>query len=248
MIPISGLVLRVVARATGRIFVGLPLSRDEAWIATQIDYARDILSVAMAMQRYSNPLVRSVMQYFNPAARQVSVRRRQARDKIASLFPDKNASSNGYETQSNNLPERALVTYFKVHREMVGPSRWYDCKFHADQFLDLSLVSLHTTAQTLVNVLYELAARPADVGILRQEIDEVFALSAGGTGTVTLEKLAKLKKLDSFLREAHRMSLADLCMCHLGYFVHCSAYLTSECAICWISCHASSGQEAGPSF
>lgn len=68
--------------------------------------------------------------------------------------------------------------------------------------LGISAAAIHTTSQTVTAVLYNLATYPEYQDMLRQEAREV--LNAG-CGEYTLESMAQLKKLDSFIKESQRM-------------------------------------------
>jgi len=46
-------VLRIVALLSGRVFVGLPLCRNEQWIETTISYTRDAFTVAATVKKLS---------------------------------------------------------------------------------------------------------------------------------------------------------------------------------------------------
>lgn len=72
-VPIFSKLLRIVALASGRIFVGRPLSRDEEWIKLTVDYTVDCSNVVKEVQAISpwlqpllvplNPRIRTAMEY-----------------------------------------------------------------------------------------------------------------------------------------------------------------------------------------
>jgi ent-kaurene oxidase len=67
--------------------------------------------------------------------------------------------------------------------------------------LGIGAASIHTTAQLLTNVLFDLAARPDYVKILREEAEDVFEQN---NGEWTLESMGQLRKMDSFIKESQR--------------------------------------------
>jgi gliotoxin biosynthesis cytochrome P450 monooxygenase len=69
------------------------------------------------------------------------------------------------------------------------------------------------------HVIFDLACRPQYIQPLRDEIDEVIAEDNQGVSKGSLLKLqkpsmAKLRKLDSFLKESQRLSPPGLSMFH----------------------------------
>ncbi|KAE9389795.1 cytochrome P450 [Gymnopus androsaceus JB14] len=67
--------------------------------------------------------------------------------------------------------------------------------------LGIEVAAIHTTSTTFCGTLYELAAHPEVVEPLREEIESVVKVSGW-----TKEGISKMRKLDSFLKEALRFS------------------------------------------
>jgi len=67
-IPLYAKMLRIVALLSGRVFVGLPVSREEEWIQASINYATDIGAVLRASQKW-NYLIRPFVAPFLPEIR-----------------------------------------------------------------------------------------------------------------------------------------------------------------------------------
>lgn len=80
-----------------------------------------------------------------------------------------------------------------------------DYQAQAELQLILSAASIHTTNNLLVDCVYDLAANPAVAEELREEAMSV--LENGVTdGWARKDSMAKLKKLDSFMKEVQRVS------------------------------------------
>lgn len=71
----------------------------------------------------------------------------------------------------------------------------------ADFQLLLSMAAIHTTTVSVVTILYELAARPEYIEPLREEM--IKAIEEDG-GLLKKSTLAKMTKLDSFMKESAR--------------------------------------------
>jgi len=72
----------------------------------------------------------------------------------------------------------------------------------AELQLIVSLAAIHTTTLTMTNLLYDLVARPEYFETLRHEADTVWAEAEGPDRM----SMAKLVKLDSFLKESQRLN------------------------------------------
>lgn len=76
-----------------------------------------------------------------------------------------------------------------------------DYHFQAVSALAYNAASIHTTSQLVTNSFYDLAARPEYIEILREEAKHVLNESGGEW---PLDDMAKLKKMDSFMKEVQR--------------------------------------------
>lgn len=73
----------------------------------------------------------------------------------------------------------------------------------ADFQLVLSMAAIHTTTQSAMMVLYDLAARPEYIDVLREEMET--AIHEDG-GVLKKSTLGKMMKLDSFMKESKRVN------------------------------------------
>lgn len=78
-------------------------------------------------------------------------------------------------------------------------------------------VGLTGSAQVVTQVIYDLAAHPEFQDPLRQEVEMVIAESGGWT----MPALAKMKKIDSVLRETQRLSGVTQCKSYFHFRVCC---------------------------
>ncbi|KAF7182336.1 hypothetical protein CNMCM7691_001816 [Aspergillus felis] len=72
----------------------------------------------------------------------------------------------------------------------------------ADEQLFLTVASMHTTSSSLTSVLYDLLIRPEYCAEITQEVQDALAECGGNW---TLQQVAKMKKLDSFMKESQRV-------------------------------------------
>lgn len=84
-----------------------------------------------------------------------------------------------------------------------------DINYQVEAQIGTGRAALFTTAATVYHLLYDLCIRPEYVEPLRQEALEV------GEVMMTRSNVAKLVKLDSFIREAQRFNKLMLGVCFL---------------------------------
>ena len=86
-------------------------------------------------------------------------------------------------------------------RDLVPEPDRNDPHFHAISQLGIGAVAVNTTSQLITNAIFNLAAYPEYVSILKKELDSVLEESGGEW---TLESMGKLRMLDSFIKETLR--------------------------------------------
>ncbi|KAI2768606.1 cytochrome P450 [Daldinia loculata] len=73
--------------------------------------------------------------------------------------------------------------------------------------LNLELASIHTTALTIVSIVYDLVTRPELIEDIREEIKNAVANS---DGIITMRALFEMKLLDSVTKETVRLTPGSL--------------------------------------
>ncbi|EFQ25960.1 uncharacterized protein GLRG_01104 [Colletotrichum graminicola M1.001] len=201
------LVLRLVALMSGRVFVGLPLSRDEEWIQASITFATDCGKCRMAALEW-NPWVRPWVLPFLPEVRHMRRTLQKANEWMRPLVDEvlRNESALEEKPAKPGAPG-AFVSWMMKH---TAPQKKTSENMGTNQML-LSFAAIHTTSSTATFALYDLLSRPEYIGPLREEIEQVIAQDGAEKdedGQMFLSKvsLSKLKKLDSFIKESQRMN------------------------------------------
>jgi cytochrome P450 len=87
--------------------------------------------------------------------------------------------------------------------EALPPEERTDFEAQAHLQLILTAASIHTTNNLLTECVYDLAAYPDVQRMLREEAYQVLEVEGGWARK---ESMAKLKKMDSFMREVQRLS------------------------------------------
>ncbi|KAK8015187.1 ent-kaurene oxidase [Apiospora arundinis] len=188
----------IVARVTGRVFVGPELCRDPAWIKVSLEYDVNV-GTAVVMLRMFPPFLHPIIARLLPswwrAHRDIKTAHqiigpavRERRDKEANdidyqkphdLLQWMMDEAQGWETDPDSLALRQLV---------------------------VNLAALHTTSMATTHAVYDLCAHPEYFEPLRAELVAVLRADGGWQR----DTLGKLRKLDSFIKETQRWAPASL--------------------------------------
>lgn len=188
--------LRAVAHLSGRAFVGTELGRNEAWIDTSINYVITVFMAAVTLQFFPE-WARPVAQYFVPNLYKL----RRDVDKVKTML--KPVLEERLQLRSLGVPAEERpddVTEWLL--DGLPEDEKDDLQVHAELQLMLSAAAIHTTNNMLCECLLDLAAHPEVQEELRQEAYQVLEDEGGWARK---ESMAKLKKLDSFMREVQRL-------------------------------------------
>ncbi|CAI7645659.1 unnamed protein product [Penicillium crustosum] len=197
VIPVYDAVLGIVCLLSSRVFVGLPLSRDEDWIRVSTQYAMDAGHEAHSLSAY-HPILRPLVAPF--LVKRMKQHRASARKMlqpvIGRILSVDSSTDTKSDTQSGDL-----MRYVLRHYESEPPM-----ELLARDQLVTSFVAMHTTTICITQALFDLAARPEYIPSLREELEGV--IGKGGTQDCHLDKesMVKLRKIDSFVRESQRMN------------------------------------------
>ncbi|KAF9236823.1 cytochrome P450 [Melanogaster broomeanus] len=194
-VPALDTIQNVICRATNRIFVGLPLCRNPDWVALNIQFTLDVVKGGIIIGLFPKiiaPLVARFMTKVPGSTRRgmkhlgpVVEKRQKYLDKYGNAWIDK------HNDLLSGLIDGA-----------VGPER--SIKHLTLRVLGINFAAIHATANGGVQALYYLAANPQYMQPLRQEVESVVE-----TEGWSRDSLAKMHKIDSFVKEVHRMEGID---------------------------------------
>ncbi|OBT83123.1 hypothetical protein VE02_08061 [Pseudogymnoascus sp. 03VT05] len=208
-IPVYFKLTRIVALLSGRVFVGRPLSRDEAWLKATINYTWACIQASDACKRYS-PYLRNIVGPYLKEVKDLKKHRQDGADLLQPLLNDllERAASekpglDGFDDQQGTFC--SWVLKYTAEKDRASSLSL------ANSQMSLSFAAIHTSSMALSQVVFDLAARPEYIKGLREEIKEVLAedgYDIDGDGFTKLKKSSytKLRKLDSFLKESQRLS------------------------------------------
>ncbi|RDB27706.1 Ent-kaurene oxidase [Hypsizygus marmoreus] len=182
----------IICRASNRIFVGYPLSRDPDFMDMNVQFTITVMKAANTLNLLL-PFLRPMVAYFLtsvPATvdraaehlRPIVEERQRKIDEYGKDYPDKPTDmlswlmdeAEGDETSLRNLALRILTINF---------------------------AAIHTSAMTFTHALFYLAEHPEYVKPMRDEIEEIIDREGW-----THSGMGRMVKLDSFIKESQRLN------------------------------------------
>ena len=193
---------RIVSLMSGRAFVGLPLSRDEDWVESTVNYTANVSMAWMVLKMIPQP-IRFFVAPFLPQVRSLKKQKRTTEMKLTPIIAEKRSSSvSEKKKKEENVGGNVIEWFISQYRDIPTVQ-----ELARDQLL-VTFASIYNLSNALTYIIFDLAATaPEDVEAMRQEILDV----VGENGTIDKNSLAKLRKLDSFVKESQRLAPPSLC-------------------------------------
>jgi len=193
-------VLRTVARTSSRVFVGLPLCRNEDWLTISMTFSRDLILVIHKLASIPK-LIRPLYAWVFNSAKLIDSHRKKAETLLGPIIQrrleeERLAQENGAVYNKPKDMLQWLTDLVKPHHRNVRDL--------SELQLFAALASTHTTALTFLNSLLDLAAHQECVQPIREEIEAVISAN---NGVMDRAALRKMKKTDSFFKESTRGTL-----------------------------------------
>ncbi|KAI1820120.1 cytochrome P450 [Xylaria intraflava] len=184
----------IITKNASRMFGGTTISRNEEWLQSAADYSMDVVKVAVKLRPYP-AFVRPLIYPFLEGSKILDRHLHIAKKTFSHIFAERLAL-----TDADEKPIDMLQWLADSAR---GSDRNPDVLAH--NMLFMALASVHTSSATIIHVLFDLCANPRFMEELRQDVQQ--AIDESGW---TLAAIAKMKKIDSFMKESQRMNQAVL--------------------------------------
>ncbi|CBX93028.1 hypothetical protein IAQ61_008757 [Plenodomus lingam] len=197
-VKINKVLVDIVARVSGRIFVGPELSEDPAYLEAASNYTMDLM-MAVNRVKTMRPWLRPFLANRTKEVRQLREREVQAQRYFKPLI---NERIHAKKTDPNwQAPDDMLQWMLNRMTDKVPVAEV------AQAQLGLTFAAIHTTTLTATNILFTLAVTPEYMEPLREEIRNAMA---DNDGKITTRTLQQLVKLDSYMKEVSRFHPAGV--------------------------------------
>lgn len=205
-------IARIVSIISGRVFVGRPLSRDDEWVDLNVRYTAQLATVRDALKKWPSWARKIVATHLKEVKDLKNIRNR-TRKFITPLINAHLAKDGNEKLYSDFGDEEGNTISWILSRKR--PDEIFTPEQISDDVLMLSFASIHTTSNTVLQAIFDLASYREYIPILIEELQEVIkddGCPITGEGRLHLAKssLARLSKLDSFLKESQRMNNLSL--------------------------------------
>ncbi|KAI0827308.1 cytochrome P450 [Trametes gibbosa] len=182
-LPYQHAAQNIVARASGRVFVGLPLCRDEGYLRLSLDFTMSVVK--------DRAIINLFPDFFKPVVgRMVSNVSASIRQAVPYLAPVIDERRRLMEQHGDDWADKPATA-----------SRDFSTKAIIQRMLVINFAAIHTSSSSITHAIYHLAERPELLKDLREEIEPLVKEEGWTKGT-----MGKMWRLDSFLRESQRQN------------------------------------------
>ncbi|PYI00108.1 cytochrome P450 [Aspergillus ellipticus CBS 707.79] len=182
--------LRIIGLVSGRVNVGLPLSRRDEWLDQYLQYPIHFFSSVAALSKWPH-FLRPIAQYWMPQLREIHEIEGKVQELLAPQFAERR---NGLKEKPNTL-----VQWVWDNSEEEMKTDDYQSKL---QIL-ATVPTIYTVAFGVAQCIFDLATRPEYLPMLREEYQSVLQAA---NGNLTKDSFSKMVKLDSFMKESQRLN------------------------------------------
>ncbi|KAJ6570329.1 cytochrome P450 [Mycena sp. CBHHK59/15] len=208
LIPVLGTMIDVVARATNRLFIGLPYCRNKEFLKFSVQNTVDIMVGAQIIGMLPTFLRPIIGPFISPRKRNLKTGEGYLRLLVKGRLAMEEEHGSNWEGRPNDLiswlldaapPERCTVPSLVLHILSFNMTailhRW--CVLY--RLITVRLT--HSPNKTFTHAIYDLAAFPEYASAMREEA--AHAVRADGWSATAL---ANMHKIDSFLPESQRFN------------------------------------------
>jgi len=190
-VPFPETAQRVICRTTNRVFVGVPLCRDQEYQNLNLSFLGNVVISATIISWFPKPLKLIVSRMLSNLPSKIQQEIEFIRPMVEERFAKMEEYGKDWDDKPNDLIMWLMIEAKGVERSVEGLAR---------RLLLANFAGIHTTALTTTQVLYRLLANPEYLEPLREEVDAVIREDGW-----TKAGMDKMYKIDSFLRETQRL-------------------------------------------
>ncbi|KAF9016048.1 cytochrome P450 [Hymenopellis radicata] len=192
------LAMDIVARASNRIFVGLPLCRNKEYLDINKQYALDVLTKAAVLKLFPRFIRRLVSVFFSNIEAKIT----KVHGMINTLVMEYKEHVQVLDTKFKEFEDDSSIKHSKLFiHELLDVASEEEASVYsiARRILAVNFAAIHTTSNAFTHVLLHLADNPTYLQELRSEVEVVVQ-----TYGWTFDALMHMHKIDAFLTESQR--------------------------------------------
>ncbi|CDO73437.1 hypothetical protein BN946_scf185013.g72 [Trametes cinnabarina] len=186
----------IVARASNRVFVGLPACRNREYLDLAISFTLDVVNDRNIINSYPSILKPIVGRMVGNGKRNVKL----ATPLLNPFIEERRQKKKEYGGDWPNKPNDMLQWMM----DAAGDDAMSDRSI-VERMLLVNFAAIHTSSNSITHAIYHLAEHPEYLQPLREEIEPILREEGWTKASMT-----KMWKLDSFLRESQRLNGLNL--------------------------------------
>jgi hypothetical protein len=184
----------IIARVSGRVFVGEELCQDSEYLDCGSNYTINLMEAVHAIKPI-RPWLRPFLVPRLPEIRKLRDMEKRAAKHLEPIVRERvEAAKRDPDWQKPDDMMQWMIDYSAKQGTLT-------VEYLAKKQLGLIFAAVHTTTTSVTNVLYSLAVTPEYVQPLRDEIVHVMSQN---DGRITAQAMQQMVKLDSYMKEVTR--------------------------------------------
>lgn len=191
---------QAIAQVTSRVLCGQELARNDEWIKMSVETTINAMRTGAEIREKYPPYLRWMAPYLLAGPKLSLANRKRAAEVILPIY-EKRMSETGDGSGHGDGIQWLIAA---------AGARKKSAMELADEQLFLSIASIHSTTASALSILHDLADHQDYYNEILEEIETV--RKELGT-TWTKQSLAKLERLDSFMKESQRLHPIGLGQC-----------------------------------
>ncbi|SPO07534.1 uncharacterized protein DNG_10228 [Cephalotrichum gorgonifer] len=189
-----------VARLSARVIAGPELSKNDEWLGICLSFTKKSMEAAHALRASWPAYTRWAARYFSPAVKTVLADRKRATELLTPVLEARRQASRipveKRQTRYNDGVQWLMETYDAQNRKITPAVL-------AEHQLFLAVASIHSSSAITLSILYDLLDEKHQ-DAKKAILDEIEAVR-NEYSNWTRPAVAKLLKLDSFMKESQRL-------------------------------------------
>ncbi|TFK79302.1 cytochrome P450 [Polyporus arcularius HHB13444] len=189
---ITNVTKNIIARASSRVFVGIPACHNQAYLNLAIKYTIDLMRDAFLLNWAPSVVRPFLAQYFSATRRTIH----SALHHLKPLLDERRAEMGTYGDDYPGKPNDMLQWVLEEAVPRGSPD--YEI---VERVMLVNFSATHTVSVSISHALLHLAAEPKYLKPLRDEVEAVISVEGW-----TKAAMGKLWNIDSFLKESQRVN------------------------------------------
>lgn len=196
--------MKFFARSSNRMFVGLPLCRNEDYLAACRKFSTDIM-YSVAVLSFIPEWLKPVLGYAVITPNDLSYRR-GAKHLIPVIKSRLQTVQRNPEKDPADLLPNDFITWAVTHAVQASDPAERTPELICKRTMTTNFAAIHTSTTTTTNLLVDLLSSDPKLGYVESLASEVEAINRSHHGDWSKAALAAMMRVDSALRESMRVS------------------------------------------